>query len=62
MAPSNEEKSQVSFCEEYLQVTFTGDIENRQDVKQFLDEYLDEAERMYNELKCEYEAYYLECL
>lgn len=54
---SDKQKSLVHFCEQYLQISFDGDINNVYQVRDFLSEYLDEAKMLYEELKCEYEAY-----
>lgn len=54
---TDEQKANVHFCEDWLDVSFEGDINSIQDVNDFLSEYLDEAERLYSELKCEYESY-----
>lgn len=54
---TNKQKSAVHFCERWLNITFNGDIEDKHQVSEFLNEYLQEAENSYNELKCEYEAY-----
>lgn len=54
---TNKQKAAVHFCEEWLNVTFEGNIENKYQVSIFLGEYLQEAKDLYNELRCEYEAY-----
>jgi hypothetical protein len=54
---TNRQKAAVHFCEQWLDITFNGDIENRYEVSAFLSEYLQEAKDLYNELRCEYEAY-----
>lgn len=46
----------VHFCEYMLNISFKGDINNRQECSRFLSEYLKQAKQMYTELKCEYEA------
>ena len=51
------QKAAIHFCEQWLNITFNGDIENRYQVSIFLGEYLQEAKDLYNELRCEYEAY-----
>ena len=48
------------FCEEWLNISFKGDIEDRAQVSIFLKEYLDDAKNTYEEVVCEYEAYILE--
>ena len=47
----------VHFCEQWLNVTFDGDINNFQQVSNFLSEYLEEAKSTYDEIACEYDAY-----
>lgn len=59
---TNKQKAAVHFCEEWLNVTFEGDIENRYQVSIFLGEYLQEAKNLYDEISCEYEAYLWERL
>ena len=54
---TDRQKAIVHFCEQWLNITFNGDIENRYQVSIFLGEYLQEAKDLYNELRCEYEAY-----
>lgn len=54
---TNRQKAAVHFCEQWLDITFNGDIEDRYQVSIFLGEYLQEAKDLYNELRCEYEAY-----
>ena len=54
---TNRQKAAVHFCEQWLNVTFEGDIENRYEVSAFLSEYLQEAKNLYEEIACEYEAY-----
>lgn len=46
-----------NFCEKWLNVTFNGDINNFQQVSNFLSEYLEEAKLTYEEIACEYESY-----
>ena len=38
-------------------ITFEGNINDRCQVSVFLGEYLQEAKDLYNEIKCDYEAY-----
>lgn len=57
MAPSDKDKSAVHFCEEWLHISFEGDINDRTQVSNFLAEYLDDAKNLYEEIRCEYEAY-----
>ena len=54
---TDRQKASVHFCEQCLNITFNGDIEDRYQVSIFLGEYLQEAKDLYNELRCEYEAY-----
>lgn len=54
---TNKQKAAVQFCEQWLDITFEGDIENKYQVSIFLSEYLQEAKDLYNEIRCEYEAY-----
>lgn len=54
---TDRQKAAVYFCEQWLNVTFEGNIENKYQVSIFLGEYLQEAKDLYNELRCEYEAY-----
>ena len=51
------QKAAVHFCEQWLNIIFNGDINNFQQVSNFLSEYLEEAKNLYKEVKCEYEAY-----
>ena len=54
---TDRKKAAVHFCEEWLNITFEGDIENKYQVSLFLQEYLQDAKNLYDEVKCEYEAY-----
>lgn len=54
---TNRQKAAVHFCEQWLHVTFEGDINDFQQVSHFLSIYLDEAKSLYNEVRCEYESY-----
>lgn len=54
---TNRQKAAVHFCEQWLHITFEDDIENRSQVSAFLSKYLQEAKNLYDEVKCEYEAY-----
>lgn len=56
-ATTERQKAAVRFCEEWLNVKFTGDIEDSTIVSAFLNEYLDDAKNTYQEIKCEYESY-----
>lgn len=51
------QRAAVHFCEQFLNVEFTGNINDFYQVSDFLSEYLEDAKRMYEELLCEYEAY-----
>lgn len=54
---TNRQKAAVHFCEQWLNVTFEGNINDFQQVSYFLSIYLDEAKSLYNEVRCEYESY-----
>lgn len=54
---TDRQKAAVHFCEQWLNITFNGNIENKYEVSAFLGEYLQEAKDLYNELRCEYESY-----
>ena len=54
---TNKQKAAIQFCEQWLDVTFEGNIEDKYQVSNFLSEYLQEAKDLYNEIRCEYEAY-----
>ena len=54
---TDKQKAAVHFCEQWLNITFEGDIEDKNQVSTFLEEYLQEAKDLYNEIKYEYEAY-----
>lgn len=54
---TNKQRAAVHFCEQWLNVTFEGNINDFQQVSYFLSTYLDEAESLYNEVRCEYESY-----
>lgn len=51
------QKAAVNFCEQWLNITFKGNIEDKHQISTFLSKYLQEAKDLYNEIKCEYEAY-----
>ena len=51
------QKSAVKFIEEWLNITFTGNINDFYEVSDFLSEYLDEAKQMYDEVYNEYTSY-----
>ena len=54
---TDKQKAAIHFCEQWLNITFEGDIEDKHQVSTFLKEYLQEAKDLYNEIKYEYEAY-----
>ena len=54
---TNKQKAAVHFCEQWLNITFEGNINDFQQVSYFLSIYLDEAKSLYNEVRCEYESY-----
>lgn len=54
---TNRQKAAVHFCEQWLNVEFTGNINNFKEVSDFLSNYLEEAKSLYDEVKCEYESY-----
>lgn len=54
---TNRQKAAVHFCEQWLNITFEGNINDFQQVSYFLSIYLDEAKSFYNEVTCEYESY-----
>lgn len=54
---TSRQKAAVHFCEQWLYVTFEGNINNYHEVSNFLSEYLDEAKNLFEEIRCEYEAY-----
>ena len=56
---TDKQKAAVHFCEQWLNITFEGDIEDKNQVLEFLEEYLQEAKTIYNEIKYEYEEAYL---
>ena len=51
------QKSAVKFVEEWLNITFTGNINDFYEVSDFLSEYLDEAKQIYDEVYNEYTSY-----
>ena len=51
------QKAAVEFCEDWLEVKFEGDINNFNEVSNFLSQYLQLAKNLYQEIACEYEAY-----
>lgn len=54
---TNKQRAAVHFCEQWLNVTFEGNINDFQQVSYFLSIYLDEAKSLYGEVRCEYESY-----
>lgn len=54
---TSRQQAAVHFCEEWLQVSFEGNINNKQEVSSFLGEYLQEAKMLYEEVRHEYESY-----
>lgn len=54
---TDRQKAAVHFCEQCLDVTFEGDIENRYEVSAFLSKYLQEAKNLYKEIARKYESY-----
>ena len=49
---TDKQKATVHFCEQWLNVTFEGDINNFRQVNNFLSEYLEDAKLLYNEIPC----------
>lgn len=60
ISTTERQKSAVHFCEEWLHISFEGDINDRTQVSNFLAEYLDDAKNLYEEIRCEYEAYLMD--
>ena len=54
---TDRQKATIHFCEQRLNITFNGNINNRFEVSIFLGEYLQEAKNLYDEIRCDYEAY-----
>ena len=54
---TDRQKAAIHFCEQWLNITFEGNIEDKHQVSIFLQEYLQEAKNLYDEIRCEYEAY-----
>ena len=48
--PTTQQLEEVKFCEKYLYVEFTGNINDIHAVTEFLNEYLEEAEEYYNSI------------
>lgn len=51
---TNRQKAAVHFCEQWLNITFEGDINNFQQVSYFLSIYLDEAKEIANDACASY--------
>lgn len=58
---TDKQKSLVSFCEEWLNIEFEGNLNDKEEVEEFLNSYLSDAESIYNEVRCEYEGYTWDC-
>ena len=56
MKPTSRQIAAVHFCEEWLNISFKGDIEDRAQVSIFLNEYLDDAKNLYSEIAYEYKT------
>lgn len=54
---TNRQKAAVRFCEQYLDVTFKGDINDFHQISKFLSIYLNTAKRVYNDITMEYQSY-----
>ena len=54
---TDRQKAAIHFCEQWLNITFEGNIEDKHQVSIFLQEYLQEAKNLYDEIRCDYEAY-----
>lgn len=54
---TDKQKAAVRFCEQWLHITFEGNINDFYQVNYFLSIYLDEAKNLYDEVKYEYESY-----
>ena len=54
---TDRQKAAIHFCEQWLNITFEGNINDRRQVSVFLEEYLQEAKNLYDEIRCDYEAY-----
>ncbi len=53
---TSKQQSAVKFCENILNIEFTGNINSGKDCSDFLSEFLEQAKQFYSELKCEYET------
>ena len=51
------QRDAVHFCEKWLKVPFEGDINNFNQVSNYLSEYLEDAKEFATEISCEYQAY-----
>ena len=51
------QKFAVCFCEHWLNVPFEGDLDNFEQVSEYLSMYLEDAKWTAEELACEYSAY-----
>lgn len=54
---TGKQKAAVHFCEQWLNITFNGDINDFRQINYFLAAYLEDAKQLYEEVKCEYESY-----
>ena len=54
---TDRQKAAIHFCEQWLNIAFEGNINDRRQVSIFLGEYLQEAKNLYDEIRCDYEAY-----
>ena len=54
MKSTERQRAAVHFCEQWLNVTFNGDINNFQQVSKFLSKYVEEAKLIYSVIACEY--------
>lgn len=54
---TNKQKAAIHLCEQFLHISYVGDIEDKDSISQFLSIHLKDAKDVYEELKCEYEAY-----
>lgn len=57
---TTKQKESVKFCEEILSIEFEGNINKYVDCYNFLNIYLEDAKRIYDELKGEWETAMLE--
>lgn len=47
---TDKQKSLVSFCEEWLNIEFEGNLNDKEEVEEFLNSYLSDAESIYNKV------------